>query len=548
SAAQPSAAQPSAAQPSAADRGHPDLRGTVALLASAAEIEHRRSLLPATLQGVFDVAVWRHGGFLPKTVYDKVRPRLPRWDHTSLKEGLEAACLGTVRHLALGEYGINHFDDTLIIFQEVTAAALASLPGPERALPDEIRGFGVDLISDISSFLSFVGHTKMRLTLNGNIYRTAVKKAGEHFILNKKEEFGEREVFELIHSFCLAKKLIQQRGDRSLALTIKGRSWETMPLEKKLKMLLSYATEECDSGVERFHTPRVRKAVLGELGRMALDRWYDANMIPWTARNAYLVGLDELGVRDAFQNRYQYTTNTAMRDPSQLAQCAASWLRNRLSLLGLVDFAYAAGRRVQMRLTALGARALGWQIDRDETAGQKPLVVNPDFEVIVFPDGDLYELVCKLDRFCERLKSGTAYHYRISCPSVEKAIAQGMTAAEILTILSEHARVDIPQNVIYSIREWAETVKFVAVQRVTVLRARNKEVVERILHRPSLRALVRERLAPTVLLLADDADHAELVRRLEKIGVFIDEKGVASNGGVAPNGGGTSNGSERDED
>lgn len=510
---------PAAANPEAVHRA----------LMSPAEVRHRVGGLPEPLRALFECAVTKYGGFLPKSQHDRQK-HLPRWDRRSVKEAFEKAYLGTVRHFVLGEYGINHFDDTLVIFGEIVEAVLGDRTPPSEGAIDSVKSLGVDLVSDISSYLSLVGHDRIRLTLNGQIHRSAVKKLADDFILGRKAEFDGEEIFQYVHAFCLAQKLVQRKGERQLGITVKGRTWESMPLGRKLKLLIRHAMDEHDPADDQFHVPKLRRIALEVMKNTELDRWYDVWYLPWVARNRYLVSLDAEGVRDAFQNRYQYSASAAMRDPLQLGQSIYNWLRGRLFLIGSVDLAYCQGKPAQVRLSLLGAKAL----DRSETdtaaVAQKPLVVNPDFEVIVFPEGDTYDLICGLDRFCVRTKSDNAHHFRIEPASVKKAAAENLTAAEMLALLSEHSRTVIPQNVIYSIREWAEKVKFVSLQRGMLLRGHNKEVIDRIVHEASLRALVAERLSPTVLLVSDGAPHEELERGLQAMGIFLDREGQVRDG------------------
>ncbi|MBU0755362.1 MAG: helicase-associated domain-containing protein, partial [Planctomycetes bacterium] len=236
----------------------------------------------------------------------------------------------------------------------------------------------------------------------------------------------------------------------------------------------------------------------------------------------YLAGLEKNNIRDAFQNRYQYTQSTGMRETVQLAHSLFNWLRNRFFLLGLVDLGYREGKVVAMRLTTLGAKALGISLPDGEELRQNPLIVNPDFEVILFQDGDSYDLITQLDKFAVRTKSDNAYHFKITSTSIEKAIAADLTASEILTLLSENSRVGIPQNVIYSIKEWAEKVKFVQIKNATLLRGRNKEVIDRVCQSGSLKPLILERLSPTVLLVSQNLDRQFLGEVLAVMGVFLE--------------------------
>ena len=46
------------------------------------------------------------------------------------------------------------------------------------------------------------------------------------------------------------------------------------------------------------------------------------------------------------------------------------------------------------------------------------------------------------------------------------AIAAGATAEEILALLDRHSRNPVPQNVHFSIREWADRIRFVTCERL----------------------------------------------------------------------------------
>jgi len=229
-------------------------------------------------------------------------------------------------------------------------------------------------------------------------------------------------------------------------------------------------------------------------------------------------------VRDRFQSRFQFAQQSGMRDPHQLALELTGWTRHRLVLFGMVDVGEHEGKPAAMRLTSLGAKALGLEVQEGEGV-TAPLVVNPDFEIILFPDGASYDLITEVDRFAERLASDSAYRYRLTAVSIEKAVAEGLEASAILKTLSEHCRVEVPQNVIYSIGQWAEKVKFVRQTVVSLVRGRNKEVIDRILHEQTLRPHVLERLSPTALLLSPDLSREQFSQLLESIGIFLEDVG-----------------------
>lgn len=500
-------------------QGH---RHAAELLSSPAAVARRLQGLPEKTLALLGAVVASHGGMASRATLEKSHKALSRWNRKELQELLESRLLGTVRHVSLGEYGIHQFDEAIVVFAEVMEP-LRELLHLSPPPVDMVRSLGVDLISDISAFLSYVEHNPIKLTLSGKVYRTAVRKLEDSFILTRESGLSGEWLFQYLYDFCDGQALITRGDDRSITLTIKGRSWDRTPLEKKLARLLKFCSAQWTAGVEPFHGERLLQLYLERCKQLPVGRWVEINAPAFDARAQYLAQLDHLGVRDRFQSRYQFAQQSGMRDVAQLATALTTWARERLFLLGMVDLGERDGKPVALRLTSLGAKALGLQVPEGEEGGP-PLIVNPDFEIILFPDGSSYDLITRLDRFAERTSSDSAYRYRITEGSVEKAVAEGLEPATILRTLSEHSRVEVPQNVIYSIGQWAEKVKFVSHTVVSLVRGRNKEVIDRILHDEALRPHVVERLSPTAILLSPDLSRERFGEMLASLGVFLEER------------------------
>jgi hypothetical protein len=184
-----------------------------------------------------------------------------------------------------------------------------------------------------------------------------------------------------------------------------------------------------------------------------------------------------------------------------------SWVRHRLYLLGIVDLGYdKSGRPVAMRLTRIGARLLGLADDAPEGAPRLgTLVVTPDFEVVLFPTGDDAELVHDLDRFCSRGAGGAVMHFRIDARSVHRALSEGMFLKRILNTLEHHSRTPVPQNVLYSIRDWAHRAGVMTLDQRMVLRAEDPETLRRFQLDAGVKNYVREPL---------DEKHVQLKTRI----------------------------------
>ena len=462
--------------------------------ASVARIER----LPDELRGLVEKTVLEFGGILPRALFDRIDTELS-WNGRTWGQKLEESLVGTVERLELGRYGIHHNDETLMVFNEVALAWLkrVAVPGDPDD-PYEEESFGVDLASNISRFIGFIIDHDVRFTQRGEIFKTTEKRILTELIPNPGREMSRSEVLAFIYGFARHAKLIESTGERTFTLTAAGREWEPLELDNKLKRLLEYSVEERGLGGEHYHQMRMRRILMRLLKRVEPGVWYDLMYVPFLARNTYLCSLDELAVEDYFAARSQAGEYTPMEDVQRLAWNLVSWVRQRLFLLGVIDLGYdSAERPVAMRLTRTGARLLGVA---DHAGDGLPhvgnLVVTPDFQVVLFPTGDDDELIHDLDRFCEREKHASLVQFRVSERSIHRALSEGMFLKRILTTLEAHSRTPVPQNVVYSIRDWAGHAGLLHLSSDHIIRAESPDVLKRFQQdagvRPYLRGVLDE--------------------------------------------------------
>ena len=87
---------------------------------------------------------------------------------------------------------------------------------------------------------------------------------------------------------------------------------------------------------------------------------------------------------------------------------------------------------------------------------ENPLIVQSDRTVMLEVDNPRYE-ACRdqLAAFCELIKSPEHIHtYRISPLSLWNARAAGMTAEDMVGILAEFSKYDVPGNILHDIRDY----------------------------------------------------------------------------------------------
>ncbi len=421
--------------------------------AAVARIER----LPDGVRALIEKAILEFGGILPRSLFERMKTDLPHWNGRRWQMILEKSLVGTVGRVDLGPYGIRHEDETLIVFNEVALAWLrhVAVPGdPDR--PHEELGLGIDLVSNLSHFLTFIIEHDVRFTVNGEIFKTTERKILQHLIPNPGRELAREEVLSFIFRFAHDQGLIDSTGERTIGITSAGREWGSQSLNYKLRYLVDYSVEEGDLGGELFHQVRLRQIFLRLIKRIEPGVWYDLMYLPFLARNTYLSSLDDQEAEDQFAERVHSGAYSPQDDVQRLAWNLVSWARKRLYLLGVLDLGYdKSGRPVAMRLTPSGARLLGLSSNEVAENGVGTLVVTPDFEIVVFPTGDDYELIHDLDRFCDRGTHGHLLHYVLTEASVRRALSEGLFLERILSVLSSNSRTPVPQNVLFSVRDWA---------------------------------------------------------------------------------------------
>lgn len=463
--------------------------------------------LPEGLRALVEKTILQFGGLLPRSLFERMETELPHWNGRRWAKLLEESLVGTVERLDLLRFGLNHNDETLIVFNEVALAWLkrVAVPGdPDQ--PHHEASLGVDLVSNISRFLGFLLDHNVRFTVKGEIFKSTEKRIAEELIPNPGRELDRLEVLKFIFRFARHAHLIDSTGERTFTVTSRGKEWEPQSLEEKLRALLDYTIEERGLGGEYYHQARMRRIYLRILKRVEPEVWYDLMYVPFLARNTYLANLNDLAVEDYFTARAAAGDDgTPMEDLQRLAWNLVGWVRKRLFLLGLVDLGYdSAQRPVAMRLTRIGARLIGG-VEREEQGhpGVGNLVVTPDFEVVLFPTGDDAVLVHDLDRFCRREKLGHLIHFRISEKGVVRALQEGMSLGGILATLEGNSRTPVPQNVLYSIRSWAAHAGLLWLNGDRVVSGENVEVMRRFVQDPGVRPYISRVL---------DAHHVQLKR------------------------------------
>ncbi len=134
-------------------------------------------------------------------------------------------------------------------------------------------------------------------------------------------------------------------------------------------------------------------------------------------------------------------------------------LTEPLSWLGIVAIARdKSGEAVAFRLSPSGAHLLGLTTELpasdDETAGEKPLIIQPNFEILAYTEAHHLQTLYQLERFATRESAERVAHYKLDRESVYRGFQDGLSATQMRDFLAQHSRSGVPQNIEYSLNDW----------------------------------------------------------------------------------------------
>lgn len=156
-----------------------------------------------------------------------------------------------------------------------------------------------------------------------------------------------------------------------------------------------------------------------------------------------------------------------------------------LHWLGLMDLSILNDVPQSLRITRFGYAVLH-DLEPERVTEPAPIVVQPNFEVIVPPDASPYDRF-QLDRIAERVTNEETRIFRLTRRSVQDALEQGVELEEMLSFLEQRSTQAIAQNVLASLRDWAGTQRRLSLRRAAILSAESAALLEQLRHDKRIR-------------------------------------------------------------
>jgi hypothetical protein len=130
------------------------------------------------------------------------------------------------------------------------------------------------------------------------------------------------------------------------------------------------------------------------------------------------------------------------------------------------------------------------------------LYVQPDFEIMVPPHVPL-AVHWELMLFADLIQRDQVSRYRLSQASVDRAYQQGRKSEDILSFL-QSSSVKIPDNVNYSIEDWYQQFGRLSIEKVTLLKCKDKELADQLMEQAIFMQSIIEPLNELVFVVKAD--------------------------------------------
>lgn len=278
-----------------------------------------------------------------------------------------------------------------------------------------------------------------------------------------------------------------------------------------------------------------RAALLEQLKRCAPERWYSMESLlrclwsndPLTMRHESLyVYKTELLKIQAHQKEYG---NWREAD----GEVYIGMLSHMLYELGLVSLGYNSpiGQPDQeptnpdaFQLSDLGVAVLALQKEtrlhhEEKEHEQRALIVQPSFEVLLMQQdfATLYQLL----PFAQLDQIGMVSRLTLTRNSVLRGLEHGYSVESMLQTLADHSQKEIPQNVAYTLNDWAKTFQEAKVSQVFLIEVSSEATATQLCGLRKLQEYDIRQVAPCLLLISGEMNLQTLNSALEKEGIKV---------------------------
>jgi hypothetical protein len=282
---------------------------------------------------------------------------------------------------------------------------------------------------------------------------------------------------------------------------------------------------EYNDWIYYLNVPRAREMMLEQLKQCSPGQWIDLSALlhqiwendplgAWKTLPSYLYKKELNKIRGSFEAWAEKISYLYLR-----------MIGSSLREFGVIDFGANINEAQHslslfFRLTEQGVAALN-QTGRSSETGdsQKMLIVQPTFELLLLQRDTpiLYSLL----PFAQLNQVGMVSRLTLTKASLHHGMSEGMSLEQIVQVLSKHSSNELPQNVVYTLNDWAKQYKESRLSMALLIEVPNQEIAQHLCTVEKFVDWGIRQLSPTILSLNGSAPLQQVRTALEREGITI---------------------------
>ncbi|WP_126578555.1 helicase-associated domain-containing protein [Tengunoibacter tsumagoiensis] len=271
-----------------------------------------------------------------------------------------------------------------------------------------------------------------------------------------------------------------------------------------------------------------RQTLLKQIKQCQPEQWYS---IPELIKKIWQEA--PLGLRHA------YSTKMSSKEPVDFGtwvqidgECYTGMIASTLFDLGIVLLGFDAEPSLgnnpsAFQLTSLGASVLAIEENQslntaftaDEKEQPPSLIVQPNFEILLL-QLDL-PTIYRLLPFTQINHLGMASSFKLTGEALLRGMRSQLTLKQILETLQELSARELPQNVVYTLQDWAKQYKEARLSQVLLIEVPTETIAQQLCTNEKLLQYGIRQITPCQLAVSADADLNDLKKIIEKCNINI---------------------------
>lgn len=408
--------------------------------------------------------------------------------------------------------------------------------------PASVRPADTTFVWDITVLVAAAYAQDIELTRSGTLPKRAAQRLTP-LLLGERARRSEREALDYVellklqaHDLGLVVAAPSTARQRSrLTPGIKLDSWARHDLVMQVRRLFRrwpsdrWWTDMPGAGYHDFHSfyieiPLAREMVTRLLKRCQAGVWYSLDSFRATLQSddPYVLRPSQ---RCAGEAGFKLAEELRAHWDATDGEIITGMFRSTLYDLGMVALGYdrevvpAANELVNpdsFMLTELGAEVLAGEQSASQMFSSRTLVVQPNFQVLLMEP--YMPAIYWLLRFASLDQMGRVSRFTLTREALRRGMEDGASIEEVLRFLQTHSQKSLPQNVIYTLRDWARQSVEVPLPQITLLEVNDEALAGELVTSPKLRAYRLRRVGPKAVAVPPETSLSDLYRTLTRLG------------------------------